>query len=252
MTPTAASVWFPQRSSADRPRLRLFCLHHAGAGASAYREWQQHFDAGDVEVVPVQVPGREGRFTEPPETSIDRLAERLVQPVLDRAAGTPYAFFGHSMGAVLGYHLSRVLTGLGRAPAHLFVSAYVPPHIRRSTGIHLLPDPSFVEHIARLEGTPPDVLDHPALLELLLPTLRADFVCCETYEYVAGAPLPVPITAFGGTGDPGVPVACLERWGELSEGPFALRTFDGGHFYLVDDRAAVLAEVAGRLGVPCR
>jgi surfactin synthase thioesterase subunit len=249
MQPSTESPWFPAEAMNGTPELLLFCLHHAGAGASAYRNWQKLIGRR-IEVVPVQLPGREGRFTEPAERSITRLAERLQEPLLQRAGGTPFALFGHSMGAVLAYELSHRLTRAGRPPAHLAVSAYAPPHIRVPTHVHTLSDQEFLDYVAGLEGTVPAVLESPELLELLLPVLRVDFAACDSYAYVERGRLGVPLTAFGGDSDPGVSVPMLERWAELTSGPVGIEVFPGGHFYLLDQLEAVLDVLTGKLGIP--
>ncbi|WP_431045568.1 thioesterase II family protein [Streptomyces sp. P1-3] len=247
MQPSAVSPWFPGQPMTSTPELCLFCLPHAGAGASTYRDWQRLLGPR-IEVVPVQLPGREGRFTEPAERSIRRLSERLLEPVVTRAGAVPFAFFGHSMGALLAYDLSNELARLGSPPAHLAVSGYAPPHARAANPVHTLPDKEFLEHVINLEGTAPDLLDSPQLLELLLPVLRDDFAACETYEYVERGPLRVPLTAFGGHRDPGVGVALLERWRELTTGTATVEVFPGGHFYLLDQVEQVLETLAARLG----
>jgi surfactin synthase thioesterase subunit len=242
----ALSPWFPRMPATAAPLSRLFCFHHAGAGASAYRTWLRPF-GGRVEIVPVQLPGRETRFTEPAEHSIRALTARLVQPVLDRAGGVPFAFFGHSMGALLAYDLSVALARQAAAPTHLVVSGYAAPHVRTAKDVHLLADEDFLAHVVGLEGTSPDVLANPSLLELLLPVLRDDFTACETYEYRDGDPLDVPVTAFGGTADPGVTEEDLRAWADLTTGPSAVRMFPGGHFYLVDEQPRVLTALAAAL-----
>lgn len=249
MQPSKVSPWFPMPAMNGSPQLLLFCLHHAGAGASAYRDWQKLLGTR-IEVVPVQLPGREGRFTERAERSIKRLAERLVDPLLERAGAAPFALFGHSMGAVLSYELSHHLAQAQRPPAHLAVSAYAPPHIRVPTHVHTLSDEEFVDHIINLEGTVPAVLENPQLLELLLPVFRDDFAACDTYQCDERARLPIPLTVFGGDRDPGVDVETLERWGELTSGPTSTEVFPGGHFYLMDQLETVLDTLTRKLGIP--
>jgi surfactin synthase thioesterase subunit len=245
-----SSAWFASAVSRTDPDLRLFCLHHAGGGASAYREWQGL--VGDrIEIVPVQLPGREARFVEPAERSIRQLSRRLVEPVLERAAAGPFALFGHSMGALLAYDLSRALQRAGRPPAHLVVSAHTPPHVLDRRTTHTLPDKEFLAHVLELGGTSAGVLD-PALLELVLPTLRADFTACETYEHEDGPPLTMPVTVFGGDRDPSVESARLSRWAELTTAVTTVELFPGGHFYLLEHRADVVRSLRRALGVTAR
>ena len=64
---------FPQPDAA----LRLFCLPFAGGGASIYRTWGKLLGS-TVEVCPVQLPGRENRFSEPAFKNAQALAQALA------------------------------------------------------------------------------------------------------------------------------------------------------------------------------
>ncbi|WP_314176409.1 alpha/beta fold hydrolase [Streptomyces winkii] len=245
MNPTEDRDWFPGRSRVADPGMRLFCLPHAGAGASAYRGWQQSLGA-DVEVVPVHLPGRESRITEPPEADIRRLAERLAQPLARRAAGLPYAVFGHSMGALLGYELTRLLAGAGRPPALLIASGASAPHlpIAADPPVHLMPEQELLAHLGELAGTPRSVLSDQDLLEMVVPALRADFAACETYVHEHRPPLSVPLLVLGGDADPGVPVDSLDPWSEHTGASTTVRVWPGGHFFHHENREDVMELIA--------
>ncbi|MFF7364681.1 alpha/beta fold hydrolase [Streptomyces sp. NPDC008125] len=247
MAPHGTSLWFPYPvEAADEPSSLLFCLHHGGAAASFFRDWQRLLGP-DVEVVPVQLPGREARLAEPAERSLTALTERLAGPVLERADGRPFAFFGHSMGALLGYDLSHALSAAGRPPAHLAVSGYVPPHARAGTSVHTLSEEDFLAHVEGLQGTPPEILENPTLLELVLPILRDDFAACETYTYVERGPLDVPIAVFAGRDDPSAPADEMARWSELTRADTSFDVFPGGHFYFQESLAKLLEALRSRL-----
>ncbi len=211
--------------------LRLFCFPYAGGGASVYRRWPAGLPAS-VEVCGLRLPGHEGRFREPAFTRltplVDALAEALL-PALDR----PFAFFGHSMGALIAFELARRLHRDGRpTPRHLFLSARAAPQLHRPDPCHNLPEPLFREHLRRLGGTPPEVLEHPELMKLLLPMLRADFAVCETYVHQPDEPLGCPITAFGGLDDPLPRREQLEGWRAHTRAGFRLHMLPGNHFFL--------------------
>jgi medium-chain acyl-[acyl-carrier-protein] hydrolase len=248
LTRAADVSWFPPcRAEAtpaptlDADAIQLFCLPHAGAGASAYRDWLELLAPG-IEVIPVQLPGREGRSREPALHSAAALVAVLTEPVASRAGGD-FALFGHSMGALVSYELAHVLSGLGKPPRHLFVSGLGAPHLP-PTGpqLHDLPDDELLAVIAELEGTSPEVLAQPELLQLLLPLFRADLEVWETYVPHRSS-LRVPVTAMGGRHDPSVSLDGLSAWGSLTSAGFQLAVFDGGHFYhhaVPDEVAAIL------------
>lgn len=236
-----ASRWFPPKATVPDATTHLFCLPHAGAGAATYRHWQTAIGT-DVEVVPVELPGRGARFSEPLVTSATENVTALAGPLLERAS-KPFALFGHSMGALLAYELAHELVRLGRPPVHLVVSGYAAPQLppRPDSGkVHTLTDDQLVQHLKALQGTAGEVLDHPELLELLLPVIRADYQLCETHRFTERAPLPVPVTVLGGTEDPNGDDASLRGWEELTAAGFRVATFSGGHFFLHEHHDQVI------------
>jgi len=241
------SPWFPYQSVESAP-LRLFCLPPAGGGASLYRDWPKVFRP-DVEVIPVQLPGREGRLGEDPVTSAPELVDRLREPVLARA-GERYVLLGHSMGALLAHDLAAVLTAAGRPPERLIVSAYRPPHLERpeQDPVEDMSDDDLRAYLAGHAGTPSEILDQPELMEMVLPVLRADLLLCQSYRYLPRPPLPVPVSAFGGSTDPAVTPEKLCAWREVTTGDFRMRILPGGHHYLFTSGPAVLEEIRAVVG----
>lgn len=230
--------------------MRLFCLPFAGGGASAYRTWVAEL-APHIEVCPIQLPGREERFHEPAHTDLRAMASLVVEQLL-AFFDKPYALFGHSMGALLSYEVLRQLQESGApAPVHAFLSAYVPPHrASRWAPIHQLPAAEFLDELRQLEGTPEAVLQHPELMQFLLPTLRADFQACETYDGSVPARLAAPLTVYGGVDDGDVSEEELAAWQVHTSADFRLRMFPGKHFYLQSAREALLADIRHTLQAP--
>lgn len=197
---------------------------------------------------PIQLPGRENRFSEPPFTQLFSLNEQLAYaliPYLDM----PFAFFGHSMGALISFELSRYLCrNMGHIPKHLFVSAHRAPQLSDSnSSIYTLPESSFLEKIRHLNGIPAEILDNPELLQLFLPILRADFTLCETYRYQPEIPLPCAITAFGGLRDETLLQQDLDAWRQQTQSTFRLHYFAGNHFFLHESQATLLNILASEL-----
>jgi medium-chain acyl-[acyl-carrier-protein] hydrolase len=228
----AANRWLRVGRARPRARIRLICFPYAGGGASVFRHWQDGLP-DFVEVSSVQLPGRETRFREAPFTRLEPLLSALalaLGPHLD----PPFAFFGHSMGALVAFELTRHLRRDGRPqPAGLFLSGCAAPQTGTcERPLHALPDAVFCKRLRGLNGTPTAVFDNHELMQLLLPTLRADFALCETYAFAPGQPLSCPITAWGGLGDDTVGYRELARWREQTLGAFRLRMLPGDHFFL--------------------
>lgn len=235
------SGWLVRPRGGQNAGMRLFCFPYAGGGASIYREWQALLPE-EVEVVVLQLPGRETRLLEEPVTDAGALTTALVEamePLLDR----PYCLFGHSMGAVVSFELARELRRRGAPkPARLFLSAGRAPHVPDpDPPIHELPDDAFLAELRdRYDGIPGEVLENEELLELVLPGLRGDMKLLETHSYVEEAPLDVPITCFGGRDDKRLSHDDLEGWSRHTSREFTLRRLPGDHFFLHGQRALLL------------
>jgi medium-chain acyl-[acyl-carrier-protein] hydrolase len=228
-------IFSPQKRTLA-PHLRLFCLPYAGGGASIYHPWSSDL-APAIEVCAIQLPGRENRFSELPYTNLTQLIETLA-PILMPYLDIPFAFFGHSMGALISFELARYFQReAGIEPVYLFVSGHRAPHLARThRPLHALPTADFIQELRQLNGTPEAVLQNDSLFELLLPVLRADFELCETYTYGAQNTLSCPILAIGGLQDSDISCDAIEGWREHTEGQFGRRFFPGDHFFLNQHR----------------
>ena len=213
----------------------------AGGNALVYRAWSTGLPA-DIEVCSIQIPRREGRSWEPLFTRLEPLLQALLQ-TLRPHLNMPYAFFGHSLGALIGFELARALIREREpGPVHLFVSGHTAPQIPISCrALHRLDDAEFMQEIRRLNGTPTEILDDAELMALFLPALRADIAINETYVYTPGTPLECPISAYGGWEDNMTSHAGLADWREQTYGPFSLRMFPGDHFFLYSMQKSLLA-----------
>jgi medium-chain acyl-[acyl-carrier-protein] hydrolase len=236
--------WIQLYTPKNHAKFRLFCFPYAGGGAVLFHPWRDRFPP-EVDLCPIELPGRGKRFTEKPFTSLPPLIEALAQGI-EPYLTLPFAFFGHSMGALVSFELARYLRERQMAlPGHLFVSAFRAPQLPDpDPPIHQLPDAEFIEELKQLNGTPQAVLEHAELMQLLLATLRTDFAVCETYVYREEAPLPCPLSVFGGMQDNEVNRAELEQWRKQTTSNFSLRMFPGDHFFLFPMQGPLLRAIA--------
>ncbi|MFF3292024.1 thioesterase II family protein [Streptomyces sp. NPDC003023] len=225
--------------------LRLFVFHHAGGSHLLYRDWPGRFPAGwDVRLV--DAPGRGLLSDRPAIGDADRLVDHFLHELGPGLQGR-YALFGHSMGALVAYELTRRLLDLGRRPPlWLGLSARGTPLPQgENSGRHLLSDAGLRRELAAMGGTPAAVLEDPELWELFAPAVRGDLRLVETWCPAPEAgPLPVPLSVFGGTRDTVAPPGRLAGWTERSTRFVGLRLFDGGHFYFQDDPSALTGQIA--------
>ncbi|WP_052850550.1 thioesterase II family protein [Streptomyces avicenniae] len=245
--PADESAWLRRfhPEGRDNP-VRLVCFPHAGGSASFWFPYSRDL-AARADVLAVQYPGRQDRLREPALLTIPELADALYPAVLP-LADRPLALLGHSMGAVLAFEIARRLEReAGVTPAALFASGRRAPGTHRTETVHLRGDDALLADIRGLSGTDPRILDSDELLRVVLPALRADYRAIETYRYVPGPPLGCPLHVLTGTEDSHVSAAEAEAWRELTTGPFSLRRYPGGHFFLTDHQAALTRTVASLL-----
>ncbi|MBD3557360.1 thioesterase [Planktothrix sp. FACHB-1355] len=239
--------WF--RIFAPRPEAicRLFCFHYAGGGASMFHSWLRHLPE-DIEMVAVQLPGRENRFLETPVKNLGDLIKKLYSetaPLLHK----PFIVFGHSMGALIGFEWTHYLAeNQKQTPERLIVSGRQSPHLpRKFPPIHHLPEEEFIREIVKFDGIPAEILNDVELRALFFPTLRADLEMCEKYVFREKAKLKVPISVYGGKTDAGVNEKELAAWERVTENYAGLKLFEGDHFYFRNSREAFLNSFAEEL-----
>lgn len=225
----------------------MFCFPYAGGSALVFRTWSERLSP-DIEVCPIQLPGRGTRLTDPPFTRLSLLVESLacaLFPLLNK----PFAVFGHSMGALVSFELIRQLRKqYGLEPIRLFVSAARAPQLPHvGSPLHTLPEPAFLQALRRLNGTPKEVLEHKELMQLMFPLLRADLAVCETYVYATEPPLDCPISTFGGLRDRTVSRNDLEAWRAQTTAYFSLLMLPGDHFFLHTAQSLLLEVLSQEL-----
>ncbi|MFG3228679.1 thioesterase II family protein [Kitasatospora sp. NPDC048194] len=240
------SRWFRRYPPVgSRTAKRLVCLPHAGGTASAFHGWADRFGGG-VEVLAARYPGRQERIAEDSITGMGELADAVTEaliPFLD----LPVHLFGHSMGASLGYEVALKLEREhGVRPAGLYVSARKAPHRVTPKPTHLGGDEAVIEEVLRLGGTEAQLLDDPDLYDLVMPALRADFELVGTYHARPAHPVSCPVVGYVGDRDEITP-ADLAAWADVTTASFDLTVFPGGHFYLADQRDALLRDLAARI-----
>jgi len=242
------STWFrtwPARNG--QPIARLICFPHAGVGASLCNGWSESLP-DSVELMAVQLPGRENRLQEPPLRDFEPLKLALRQ-ILPNYIDLPMGLFGYSFGGTIAFEIAREMTDHDAPPCHLFVGAIAAPQLERAvSSISELPDEAFIAEIqANFGGIPPQVAEEPELLKMVLPAMRADMHIIETYRYQPGRPLPCPITALGGSDDPVATMADLSRWSELTTGRFRHRIYTGRHFFVREHYPQIMRYVGQQL-----
>ena len=230
--------------------MRLFLFPFAGGNASTFLPWQGLLGPR-LELRIARLPGRGARLFEPPVAEMDELVARLTRAVTS-LADRPFAFFGHSLGALVAFEVARQLRRAHRpGPVGLWVSGAEGPQTRAPRRrLHDLPDADLIEGLREYAGTPPEMLDDREMMELLLPGLRADFALNERYSYRPEPPLDLPIHVLLGDADPYVEPERAAGWALETSRPVRQYVYPGAHFFLYDHQrsiTALLADAAAQL-----
>lgn len=242
---SAPDLWLRRFHPTTRAGARLVCLPHAGGSASYFFPVSRALSP-TVDVVAIQYPGRQDRRSEPCLESVADLADGIAEAVRP-LTGLPLSFFGHSLGATLAFEVARRLERDGLPVAGLFASGRRAPSRHRDERFHLCDDPGLLAEVRKLSGTAPQLLDDDEVIRMVLPAIRSDYRAAETYRYSPGPPLTCPVVALVGGDDPKVSREEAEAWADHTEGPFRLRVFPGGHFYLNTWVDEVVTEISRHL-----
>ncbi|PLS87304.1 MAG: putative thioesterase [Actinobacteria bacterium] len=235
--------WLPFATYQTKARLRLLCFSHAGGNARVFRRWGEAIP-GEVEVCPVELPGRGTRLGEGLVSSMPLLVETMaaeIEPLLD----LPFAIFGHSMGGLVGFELARTLRRVyGWEPAALLVAAQNAPSVplERPTAQRCT-DGELSDALYRSGGMSEKALANARFMRVFLPVLRADYTMVDTYVYTRERPLRCPIHLYTGTEDTLVSGRGQAEWRRETSGDFVIHRFPGGHFFLREAQGPFLASI---------
>ncbi|WP_338675850.1 thioesterase domain-containing protein [Streptomyces sp. SCSIO 30461] len=231
------------------PAARLFLFHHAGGSSLLYRGWAEHFPQ-DWELCLLEAPGRGQLQALPLIDDCDRLVDYFhtaIAPLLDR----PFGFFGHSLGALIAYQLTRRLHHEGSPlPTWLGVSAYGVPRVEAGTDDrpHLMSDDELRGWLRDVDGSTPQLLDNDAIWPTFAPVFRSDFRLLDTWAPPhESEPLPVPLSVFGGRRDKLIGEERLLSWRAFTTRFRGLEMFEGDHFYVMDHRQPLAAAITAAM-----
>jgi surfactin synthase thioesterase subunit len=223
-------LWCRRYRPSPAATARLVCFPHAGGSAPFFLPVASALSPG-VEVVAIQYPGRQDRRAEQPLTDVDALADR-IRDILLRQPPLPVTFFGHSLGATIGFETIRRLEADGSPVAHLFASGRRAPSAHRDESVHRRDDDGILAEVRRLNGTAANVLGEQELMAAALPSLRADYQAAETYQCAPEVTIGCPVTVLTGDADPKTTLSEARAWERHTTSTCTVRTFPGGHFFI--------------------
>lgn len=241
----SANKWFPfgLLPESGKPA-RVFCFHYAGGSSGVFKQWVSASDLS-VEFIPIELPGRGTRISEPCLERMDRLMDLMVGRLASVLDERPFSFFGHSMGAIIAFEgAHRLQRKYGVQPSKLIVAGRHAPQCPDPTEFKIhMGDEALVQELKRLGGTPTEIIENAEILQFVLPMIRSDYRLHESYAY-GGEKLNIPIIAHAGSRDIEANPSIMKLWSEVTDGEFELKEFDGDHFFVQRLGYSYLAEVA--------
>lgn len=242
MSGPAEERWVRRFRDSDRCQTKLVCFPHAGGSASAYRTWPLGLPS-DIGVLGVRYPGREDRLGDPFPSGLEALADDIAD-ALGELARHQLVLFGHSMGASVAQEVALRFRERGCPPAALCVSGRRPPHALDGARRYFGTDEEIIADIVRFDPSRAVILADPDLREVVLPAVRADLRLVDDYRGGHRPRLECPVYGFTGDSDPEVTPDQMRGWADMTHDAFRLRVLPGGHFYLRDEEAALLADLS--------
>ena len=242
---TQSDLWIRRYHPSSADAIRLVCFPHAGGAANYFFALSKALSPA-IEVLAVQYPGRQDRRHEGCIENIPDLADQIFD-ALQHVDHRPFAFFGHSMGAILAFEVAERFQRRGTAPVRLFVSGRRAPSRYRDETLHCGDNAGLIAELQEVGGTDQVLLNDPEMLDIILQTVRADYKAIETYTYQSAPQLECAITALVGDSDPKVTSDEASAWADHCAGDFNMHRFPGGHFFIESCRSEVISTISGSL-----
>lgn len=239
----SAGTWLRPEPEAQAHPAVVVHFPYAGGSSVSYRPWVRLYP-DDLGFIAVELPGRGKREAEPAVASIDVAAEQIAQE-LKGWSGQRIALFGHSLGALLAYEVTRRSGRYGWEPSALVVSGSRAPSedLGRPRIAHL-EHPQFEDAAVELGLASADIAYDPELAAFFMGPLRMDLALCESYPWGQSAKVATRMSVLGSQDDRLVPLSSCRSWQRLSEEPAIASTFSGGHMFIMDSAREVVALIA--------
>jgi surfactin synthase thioesterase subunit len=225
--------------------MNLFCLPFAGASKYSYNGFVACAPK-NIKVIPIDLPGRGSRLSESLLSDIDLIVNDIFNQI-KHLLSFPYAIYGHSMGSLTGYLLTKtILSHQLQKPVHLFFSGCIAPSIRKTPVINSsLPSDLFKRRLMEYGGIPEEVLVNDDLMKFFEPILRSDFKVVESFRYYETIPFNIPIDIFLGT-EENASYEDVLAWQFETHAKISVSRFPGKHFFIFGREKEIMNIIASK------
>lgn len=244
--------WFPFSTYPldDNTHLKVICFHHAGGTATVYRNWTQI--KGGSNFISVEFPGKGTRKSETFINNFADITPSLCEAIDKLVGNDDYIIFGHSMGAVAAFYTADVMSRMyGHKPKVIIVAGRHAPHAELEGEFKsYMDDEALIEELRRYNATPQEILENREILNFLLPSIRKDYELNDSFCY-HNEIVDVPIIAHCATDDEDATKNLMEAWSEVTSEDFAIKEFEGGHFFIFDMGMDYFGELMEEIDMNC-
>lgn len=242
-------MWIRYRKNIENPKHRLICIPYAGGGASKFIGWQKEFE-NKIEVLPIQLPGRENRMGEKCLTDCREVVSGIIKEILPLVKENNFSIFGHSMGGIIGYELAKELEKEHNIKAkYLFVSGSSIQKKEEKRYISHLENDEFIDAVREYGGLDEQILVYPEFREFFVNILRNDFQLVEGYIPKGDIKLNIPIKAYYGTEDNFIKEDMLNSWANFSNYEFKYKLYEGNHFFINNHKEEICRDIIESLNL---
>lgn len=225
-------------------KMRIIALPFAGGNRFSFNDIEKHASK-KMEWTTLELPGRGSRFKESLLSNVDDMVDDLMQKIKPHLLKEgAYALYGHSMGTLLGYELTkRIVDAKLKQPTCLFFTGRGAPGFERcSKKRSSLPKDEFWKEIDKIGGLPSDIFQHKELLDLYYPIMKYDFKAIEDYKFQKmERPLSMPIhicmgeDEIGKEEDDKTPIDSMKAWQYETTSPCSFELLKGDHFFILNN-----------------
>lgn len=210
--------------------MRLLCFHCAGGSSSMFKSWK----IKGVEIIPLDLPGRGNQVGLPLihhfNDALDCLMQQAKKVIDD---DIPWGLVGHSMGALLGYEVSRRLSGFN--PLFRILSGVNP--LKEYNGVVRMTgedNRTLIKKLGDLGGIPDELQKNPMFIKWFAPIIRADLSIVETFTFQKDTSH-IPTYVINGEDDRIINKMKKHLWNRCMHGPVHIKEIKGGHFEILKD-----------------
>lgn len=214
----------------------IYLYPFGGGSAASFRGYSRDYPKELARVMPIEIPGRGRRLGEAAPLTIEECAALTMD---DIETTGDYVLHGHCMGALIAFEVIKIIQArAGLLPRLLVASGRNAPHHANAWLFQMaeMSDQELFEHLKSIGGIPKGLSF--AMSQSALTGLRNDQAMFAGYRPDMSK-INVPILVLAGRGDRMTNPDGLADWQQFTTSRCNVEWFDGEHYFLLDQAAAV-------------